>query len=69
MTSGELDFTRVFHSQNYLGTENVSPGEDFILTAVFSNVITSITFVVFVITMPIIAVNLLVSRRRGVVDM
>eukprot|EP00057_Strongylocentrotus_purpuratus_P014193 XP_011668667.1 PREDICTED: transient receptor potential cation channel subfamily A member 1 homolog [Strongylocentrotus purpuratus] len=61
MTTGELDFSRVFHSQDYLGTKNASPVEDFILTAVFSDVITSVTLVVFVITMPIIAMNLLVG--------
>nr|XP_054753425.1 LOW QUALITY PROTEIN: transient receptor potential cation channel subfamily A member 1 homolog [Lytechinus pictus] len=61
MTTGELDFSRMFHSQNYLGTKNESPVEDYILTAVFSDIITSITFVVFVITMPIIAMNLLVG--------
>ncbi|XP_041461515.1 transient receptor potential cation channel subfamily A member 1 homolog [Lytechinus variegatus] len=61
MTTGELDFSRMFHSQNYLGTTNDSPVEEYILTAVFSNTITSITFVVFVITMPIIAMNLLVG--------
>nr|XP_054753920.1 transient receptor potential cation channel subfamily A member 1 homolog [Lytechinus pictus] len=61
MTTGELGFSRMFHSQNYLGTKNDSSVEDYILTAVFSDTITSITFVVFVITMPIIAMNLLVG--------
>eukprot|EP00057_Strongylocentrotus_purpuratus_P023956 XP_011678430.1 PREDICTED: transient receptor potential cation channel subfamily A member 1 homolog [Strongylocentrotus purpuratus] len=53
MTTGELDFSRIFHSQNC--TENVSTHGDLILTSV------CITFVVFVITMPIIAMNLLVG--------
>eukprot|EP00057_Strongylocentrotus_purpuratus_P015615 XP_011670089.1 PREDICTED: transient receptor potential cation channel subfamily A member 1 homolog [Strongylocentrotus purpuratus] len=61
MTTGELDFSRIFHSQNYLGTENVSTEEDYVLTSVFSDLITSVMFVVFAIVMPIIAMNLLIG--------
>eukprot|EP00057_Strongylocentrotus_purpuratus_P022835 XP_011677309.1 PREDICTED: transient receptor potential cation channel subfamily A member 1 homolog isoform X2 [Strongylocentrotus purpuratus] len=63
MMIGELDFGTIFHSQNYLGTENtLADGEeDFFLTSVFYKGVTYTTFLLFLVIMSILIMNLLVG--------
>lgn len=63
MMLGDFDFVGIFHSQDYLGTENTLDvdEDDFFLTSVFYKAITYLMFAVFVAVMSIIVVNLLVS--------
>ncbi|XP_071487223.1 transient receptor potential cation channel subfamily A member 1 homolog [Diadema antillarum] len=63
MMIGELDFGNIFHSQNYLNTENtLADGEeDYFLTAVFYQSITYIIFTLFLVVMSILIMNLLVG--------
>ena len=62
MMIGELDFGDIFHSQNYLATENtLADGEeDFFLTSVFYEGVTYTIFLLFLIIMSILIMNLLV---------
>ncbi|XP_063963704.1 transient receptor potential cation channel subfamily A member 1 homolog [Lytechinus pictus] len=63
MMIGELDFGDIFHSQNYLRTENTlaDSEEDFFLTSVFYEGITYTIFALFLIIMSILIMNLLVG--------
>ncbi|XP_072178739.1 uncharacterized protein [Diadema setosum] len=63
MMIGELDFGNIFHSQNYLNTENtLADGEeDFFLTSVFYQSITYVIFTLFLVIMSILIMNLLVG--------
>ncbi|XP_072178740.1 transient receptor potential cation channel subfamily A member 1-like [Diadema setosum] len=63
MMVGELDFGSIFHSQNYLNTENSLPDgeEDFFLTSVFYQNITYVIFTLFIVVMSILIMNLLVG--------
>ena len=65
MMIGELDFGDIFHSQNYLGTENtLADGEeDFFLTSVFYEGTTYTIFALFLIIMSILIMNLLVRLK------
>ncbi|XP_030850003.1 transient receptor potential cation channel subfamily A member 1 homolog [Strongylocentrotus purpuratus] len=63
MMLGDFDFVGIFHSQDYLGTENTLDvdEDDFFLTSVFYKAITYLMFTVFVAVMSIIVVNLLIG--------
>ncbi|XP_072178435.1 uncharacterized protein [Diadema setosum] len=63
MMVGELDFSDIFHSQNYLNTENtLADGrEDYFLTFVFYRRTTYIMLTVFLVVMSILMMNLLVG--------
>ncbi|XP_071818880.1 transient receptor potential cation channel subfamily A member 1 homolog isoform X3 [Apostichopus japonicus] len=62
MMIGEFEFDSIFHSQDYLNTEELQPGEDnYFLTHVFYSGTTYTVFVVFAIIMSILIMNLLVG--------
>ncbi|XP_072178741.1 transient receptor potential cation channel subfamily A member 1-like [Diadema setosum] len=67
MMIGELDFGDIFHSQNYLNTENTPADgeEDYFLTAVFYQSITYVIFTLFLVVMPILIMNLLIGLAVG----
>ncbi|XP_071493985.1 uncharacterized protein [Diadema antillarum] len=67
MMVGELDFSDIFHSQNYLNTENtLADGrEDYFLTFVFYRRTTYIMLTVFLVVMSILMMNLLLSFKVG----
>ncbi|XP_071500366.1 uncharacterized protein [Diadema antillarum] len=63
MMIGELDFGNIFHSQNYLNTENtlMDGEEDYFMTSVFYQSITYVIFTLFLVIMSILIMNLLVG--------
>ncbi|XP_072182002.1 uncharacterized protein [Diadema setosum] len=63
MMIGELDFSDIFHSQNYLNTENTPADgeEDYFLSSVFNQGITYSFFTLFLVVMSILIMNLLVG--------
>ncbi|XP_071487222.1 transient receptor potential cation channel subfamily A member 1-like [Diadema antillarum] len=67
MMIGELDFGDIFHSQNYLNTENtLTDGEEeYFLSSVFYQSITYVIFALFLVVMPILIMNLLIGLAVG----
>ncbi|XP_071493982.1 transient receptor potential cation channel subfamily A member 1-like [Diadema antillarum] len=67
MMIGNLNFWKVFHSQNYLNTENtLADGEkDYFLSSVFYQKLTYVIFTLFLIVMSILIMNLLVGLAVG----
>ncbi|XP_071497815.1 transient receptor potential cation channel subfamily A member 1-like [Diadema antillarum] len=67
MMVGELDFGSIFHSQNYLKTENaLADGEeDYFLSSVFHQNTTYVIFTLFLVVMPLLIMNLLIGLAVG----
>ena len=62
---GEIDYGDIFHSKNYLGTENTLDDneEDYFLNTVFYAGITYTIFSLFLVVMSILIMNLLVCNN------
>ena len=65
MMLGEIDFDDIFHSQNYLGTENTLDDgeEDYFLASVFYEGITHAILALFLVIMSILIMNMMVINK------
>ena len=67
MLIGPLGYGNIFHSQNYLGTENtLADGEEvYFLTSVFYEGTTYVIFTLFLVIMSVLIINLLVGPQNS----